>query len=285
MNPPKFRGAHALVQSLGALGVRRVFTLSGNHIMPIFDAALDAGIELIHTRHEAAAVHMADAWARLTGEPGIALVTGGPGHANAVAALYTAAMAESPVVLLSGHAPLAELGTGAFQEMRQAEIAAPLAKASWTNESADTVADDVGRAVDISLAGRPGPVHVSLPTDVLEGESVGHSRAEDLERKAEAGGVAGVPLQLDAESGRRIVQVDVFARQVRVEHPRHLLDWTRNCRNDAVELRRSREQEECDVLEPAPQFREDRRAHRRRRNSHHHGLTELGREFHERLFH
>src|SRR5260221_3039637 len=176
MNPPKFRGAHALVQSLGALGVRRVFTLSGNHIMPIFDAALDAGIELIHTRHEAAAVHMADAGARLTGEPGIALVTGGPGHANAVAALYTAAMAESPVVLLSGHAPLAELGTGAFQEMRQAEIAAPLAKASWTNESADTVADDVGRAVDISLAGRPGPVHVSLPSDCLEGEAAAGRR-------------------------------------------------------------------------------------------------------------
>ena len=73
--------------------------------MPVFDAALDAGLELVHVRHEAAAVHMADAWARLTGEAGVALVTGGPGHANAVAALYTAAMAESPVVLLSGHAP------------------------------------------------------------------------------------------------------------------------------------------------------------------------------------
>ena len=90
---------------MASAGVRRIFTLSGNHIMPIFDAAFDAGIVLIHTRHEAAAVHMADAWARLTGEPGIALVTGGPGHANALGALYTAAMAESPVVLLSGHAP------------------------------------------------------------------------------------------------------------------------------------------------------------------------------------
>jgi acetolactate synthase-1/2/3 large subunit len=95
---------------MASAGVRHIFTLSGNHIMPIFDAALDAGIALIHTRHEAAAVHMADAWARLTGEPGIALVTGGPGHANAVGALYTAAMAESPVVLLSGHAPNNELG-------------------------------------------------------------------------------------------------------------------------------------------------------------------------------
>ncbi len=133
MSQKKFRGANALVQSLRALGVRRVFTLSGNHIMPVFDAALDAGIELIHTRHEAAAVHMADAWARLTGEPGIAMVTGGPGHANAVAALYTAGMAESPVVLLSGHAPLAELGMGAFQEMRQANMTS---RARWGSRSA-----------------------------------------------------------------------------------------------------------------------------------------------------
>src|SRR6202171_2925874 len=126
MNVSRHRGADTLVRSLWAAGTRRVFTLSGNHIMPIFDAALDAGIALIHTRHEAAAVHMADAWARLTGEVGVALVTGGPGHANAVSALYTAGMAESPVVLLSGHAPRGQLGMGAFQEMRQAEIAAPL---------------------------------------------------------------------------------------------------------------------------------------------------------------
>src|SRR5881394_637898 len=116
----KRRGADALAAALKSEGVKRVFTLSGNHIMPIFDAALDAGIELIHVRHEAAAVHMADAWGRLTGEPGVAMVTGGPGHANAIGALYTAAMAESPVVLLSGHAPRDQLGKGAFQEMRQA---------------------------------------------------------------------------------------------------------------------------------------------------------------------
>ena len=103
------RGADALAAALGRAGVKRVFTLSGNHVMPVFDAALDAGLELIHTRHEAACVHMADAWARITGEPGIALVTGGPGHANAVAALYTARMADSAVVLLSGHAARSEL--------------------------------------------------------------------------------------------------------------------------------------------------------------------------------
>jgi acetolactate synthase-1/2/3 large subunit len=163
------RGADALVRSLAGAGVRHIFTLSGNHIMSVFDAALDAGLDLVHTRHEAAAVHMADAWARITGEAGIALVTGGPGHANAVSALYTARMAESPVVLLSGHAPCDELGQGAFQEMRQAEMAAPVTKASWTCGSAAEVASDLARAVRIARSGRPGPVHLSLPTDALEG--------------------------------------------------------------------------------------------------------------------
>jgi acetolactate synthase-1/2/3 large subunit len=167
----RHRGADALVRALTNAGVRRVFTLSGNHIMSVFDAALEAGISLVHTRHEAAAVFMADAWGRLTGEPGIALVTGGPGHANAVGALYTAAMAESPVVLLSGHAPNGQLGTGAFQEMRQADIAAPLTKLAFTSASADGIAPDVATAIRTARSGRCGPVHLSLPTDCLDGET------------------------------------------------------------------------------------------------------------------
>ncbi len=167
------RGADALVRALQNAGVRRLFTLSGNHIMPVFDAALDAGIELIHTRHEAAAVHMADAWARLTGQVGVALVTGGPGHANAVSALYTASMAESPVLLLSGHAPGSQLGLGAFQEMQQAEIARPLTKAAWTSERADLLPRDLATGWRTAISGRPGPVHISLPMDVLEASVTG----------------------------------------------------------------------------------------------------------------
>ena len=162
------RGADLLARSLKQAGVRRIFTLSGNHIMPVFDAALSAGLELIHVRHEAAAVHMADAWARLTGEPGVALVTGGPGHANAVSALYTALMAESPVVLLSGHAPNNQAGMGAFQEMRQAEMALPAVKAAWTAAAPGTLGDELARAIRVALSGRPGPTHLSLPTDTLE---------------------------------------------------------------------------------------------------------------------
>src|SRR5688572_21720937 len=139
--------------------------------MPIFDAALDAKLNLIHVRHEAAAGHMADAWGRLTGEPGIALVTGGPGHANALSALYTALASESPLLLISGHASLEELGKGAFQEMRQAEMAAPVTKASWTARSADTLAADLVRAWREAISGTPGPVHLSVPNDVLDAKT------------------------------------------------------------------------------------------------------------------
>ncbi|MGH8665709.1 MAG: thiamine pyrophosphate-binding protein [Burkholderiales bacterium] len=177
------RGADVLAASLARAGARYLFSLSGNQIMPVYDAALDAGLEIVHVRHEGAAVHMADAWGRLTEVPGVALVTGGPGHANAIGALYTAAAADSPLVLLSGHAPLAQLGMDAFQEMRQADMAAPVVKASWTAQSAATLGADIARAFRIARSGRPGPVHLSLPFDVLEAKA---SRSETAPPSADA---------------------------------------------------------------------------------------------------
>jgi len=162
------RGADIVARSLERIGCEKIFTLSGNHIMSLFDAALETRLELVHVRHEGAAVHMADAWGRLTGKPGIAMVTGGPGHANAVGALITALGMESPMVLLSGHAATWELGRGGFQEVRQAEMAAPVTKASFTATSAATLGRDIGEALRIATSGRPGPVHLSLPSDLLE---------------------------------------------------------------------------------------------------------------------
>jgi acetolactate synthase-1/2/3 large subunit len=179
----KVRGADLVARTLDRAGFRTIFTLSGNHIMPLFDAALGTGLKLIHVRHEAACVHMADAYARRTGQCGIALVTGGAGHTNAVAALCTAQSAEAPLVLLSGHAPLNELGRGSFQELRQADMAEPVTKASWTAGSAETLAHDIAEAVRIATSGRPGPVHVSLPVDLLD-ESV--ADADDLWPDAQA---------------------------------------------------------------------------------------------------
>lgn len=164
----KLRGADILARSLSNAGVRRAFALSGNHIMPVFDAALDAKLDIVHVRHEGAATHMADAWGRLTGEPGVCLFTGGPGHANAVGPLFTALGGESPMVMISGHAPLTHLGLDAFQELRQVDMAAPACKAAWTAQSAAHLGADVARGLRIARGGRPGPVHISLPTDVME---------------------------------------------------------------------------------------------------------------------
>ena len=165
---PKLRGADILARALAVAGARDIFSLSGNHIMPVYDAAIDAGLRITHVRHEGAAVHMADAWGRLTGEPGIALLTGGPGHANGIGALYTALAGESPLVMLSGHAPLNQLGKGAFQEMAQADLAAPICKASFTAKSTASLGEDLARAMRIARSGRPGPVHLSLPQDLLD---------------------------------------------------------------------------------------------------------------------
>jgi acetolactate synthase-1/2/3 large subunit len=118
-------GSQLVIQALARRGVRTIFSLSGNQIMPLYDACIDAGIRIVHVRHEAAAVFMADAWSQVTGEIGVALLTAGPGITNGVAPLYSAAQAESPVLLLSGDSPLGEDGMGAFQEMDQAAIPRP----------------------------------------------------------------------------------------------------------------------------------------------------------------
>ncbi len=166
--PATLRGADIVVRTLERAGHTDIFTLSGNHIMSLFDAAIDTKLSLMHVRHEAATVHMADAYGRLTGRPGIAWVTGGPGHANAVGALFTALGQETPMVLMSGHTETDQLGRGGFQELRQVDMAAPVCKAAWMATDTATVGMDVAKALRLAASGRPGPVHLSLPSDVLD---------------------------------------------------------------------------------------------------------------------
>lgn len=138
--------------------------------MPIFDACIDAGIELVHVRHEAAAVHMADAWAQVTGQVGVALLTAAPGFTNGLAPLYSARQAESPVLLLTGDSPVAQDDCGAFQELAQADISRPLTKHAQRCLRAERLGHDLAEAVRIARSGRPGPVHLALPFDVLNAE-------------------------------------------------------------------------------------------------------------------
>jgi acetolactate synthase-1/2/3 large subunit len=175
------RGADLVVDALLAACVRHLFTVSGNHVLSIYDAvAQHGGIDLIHTRHEAAAVHMADAWGRLTGTPGVALVTGGPGHANALSALYGALMAESPVLLLSGHAPRGELRRGAFQEMDQVAMAKPVSLAAWRADTPKRLGLEIATA--LLTAEACGPVHLSLPSDLLEARVPASAPAPPFDR-------------------------------------------------------------------------------------------------------
>ena len=164
-------GAKLLVSTLAQAGVRRMFSLSGNQIMPVYDACIDAGISIVHVRHESAAVHMADAWAQVTGEIGVALVTAGPGFGNALSALFSARHAESPVLLLSGDSPVGADGDGAFQEMPQTEITRHIVKAARRPVRVEQLGHDTAAAIACARSGRPGPVHVALPFDVLRAKA------------------------------------------------------------------------------------------------------------------
>jgi len=182
------RGADLLVEALKAAGVTRIYSLSGNQIMPVYDACFEAGVEIVHTRHEAAAVYMAEAHAQLTGSIGVAMVTAGAGAANALGPLFTATESETPVLLLTGDSPVSQDGRGAFQEMDQVPMTAPLTKLSLRPRSAGQLGSAVAKSVRTATSGRPGPVHIALPFDVVE-EDAGDARvptAHELARDAMA---------------------------------------------------------------------------------------------------
>ena len=111
----KLTGAHLMVRALKLEGIQKVFTIVGDTILPLVDALEDEGIEIIDTRHEASAMHMADAWARVTGEPAVTIFTGGPGFSNAISALPNIYTSESPVIFISGASELPRRGCSRFR--------------------------------------------------------------------------------------------------------------------------------------------------------------------------
>ncbi len=176
-------GGHLLAECLQREGIEVVFTLCGNHVLPAYEGLHDAGIRLVDTRTEAGAVMAADAYARATRLPAVALVTGGPGHTNALTGLATAHAAGSPVVLLSGQGDVRTTGRGTQQEMRQAEVAAPLCKWARQVTHIDQLAESVTEAFRRARSGVTGAVHLSLPADLLRqpvGEGSGTSPRPEL---------------------------------------------------------------------------------------------------------
>ena len=160
-------GAQLLARMLKAEGVRHVFTLSGLHIAPIYAACVEEGIAIVDTRHEQAAAHAADATARLTRGIGVACVTAGPGVTDAITGIANAYAASSPVLLLGGAAPSFNAGKGSLQEMEQVDLFTRITKWSDRIPAPDRVPTFLAKAFRTMLSGRPGPVFLECPWDVL----------------------------------------------------------------------------------------------------------------------
>ena len=166
-NAPELMGAEVLVKALQAEGVKHVWGYPGGAVLHIYDAIYKQDqFQHVLVRHEQAAVHAADGYARATGEVGVALVTSGPGVTNAVTGIATAYMDSIPMVIITGQVPTAAIGLDAFQECDTVGITRPIVKHNFLIKDANDIALTMKKAFHIARTGRPGPVVVDVPKDV-----------------------------------------------------------------------------------------------------------------------
>ncbi len=171
----KINGAHILLKSLKEEGVTTIFGYPGGAVIDIFDALVrhfPNDFQFILVRHEQAAVHAADGYARATGRPGVCLVTSGPGGTNTVTGLATAYMDSIPVVVFTGQVPTPLIGNDAFQEADIVGITRPCTKHNYLVNRVEDLCGTIKEAFAIATMGRPGPVLVDLPKDVLQAPGV-----------------------------------------------------------------------------------------------------------------
>ena len=169
----KLTGAEIFLESLVAEGVDTVFGYPGGVVLPIYDALYNyKKLRHILVRHEQGGVHMADGYARASGKPGVALVTSGPGATNTVTGLATAYMDSIPIVVFTGQVPTALIGNDAFQEADIVGITRPCTKHNYLVKDIEDLARIIKEAFYIATTGRPGPVLVDLPKDVLTATAV-----------------------------------------------------------------------------------------------------------------
>lgn len=167
----KTKGASILLKSLIAEGVDTIFGYPGGAVIDVFDALhkdTANDLKFILVRHEQAAVHAADGYARATGKPGVCIVTSGPGGTNTVTGLATAYMDSIPIVVFTGQVPTPQIGNDAFQEADIVGITRPCTKHNYLVTRPEDLALTVKRAFTIAQTGRPGPVLVDLPKDVIQ---------------------------------------------------------------------------------------------------------------------
>ncbi|MFI5562413.1 thiamine pyrophosphate-binding protein [Amycolatopsis japonica] len=166
--PDLISGGHLVAKALKAEGVDTIFTLCGGHIIDIYDGCVDEGIEVIDVRHEQVAAHAADGYARITGRPGCAVVTAGPGTTDAVTGVANALRAESPMLLIGGQGALTQHKMGSLQDLPHVDMMAPITKFSATVPHTARVADLVSMAFRECYHGAPGPSFLEIPRDVLD---------------------------------------------------------------------------------------------------------------------
>jgi acetolactate synthase-1/2/3 large subunit len=160
-------GGHLVARALKAEGIEAIFTLCGGHVIDVYDGCTDAGIRIIDVRHEQSAAHAADAWTRLTGIPGCAVVTAGPGTTDAVTAIANAWRAQVPMLLIGGQGPLQQAHMGSLQELDHVGLMKPITKFATTVYQTQRIPEMLGMAFRQAYNGRPGPVFVEIPADVL----------------------------------------------------------------------------------------------------------------------
>lgn len=194
-------GGELVARVLQGAGVGHIFTLCGGHILPIYDGCVTAGIGVVDTRHEQAAAHAADAYARLTRNVGVAVVTAGPGVTDAVTGVANAHSARSPLLLIGGAAPLGLRGLGALQEMEQVALLRPITKGAWSVAETRQIPEVLTTAIRTALTGRPGPVFVEIPVDLLL------NRVEDRLAPIPTGYVHRAPTLPDAAGIERLARL------------------------------------------------------------------------------
>jgi acetolactate synthase-1/2/3 large subunit len=197
-------GGELVAKTLKQAGVTHIFTLCGGHILPIYEGCLTHGIRIIDVRHEQAAAHAADAYARLTRGIGVAVVTAGPGVTDAVTGVVNAYAARSPLLLIGGAAMIGLKGMGALQDIPQLPLFGSCTKGTWSVPEARLIPEFLTTAMRTALTGRPGPVFVEIPIDVLVNE------VEDRLAPTPTGYVHRNPAAADPESITRFS--DLLAR-------------------------------------------------------------------------
>lgn len=168
----KYNGGTIIGETLARHGVKHLFTLCGGHISPILIGAQEQGIRIVDVRDEASAVFAADAVARMTGIPGVAAVTAGPGVTNTLTAVKNAQMAESPLILFGGAAATVLKGRGSLQDIDQLSMLGSITKWRTTIKTVKSLAPTVDKAFEIAQSGVPGPVFIEVPVDLLYDEDL-----------------------------------------------------------------------------------------------------------------